>query len=124
MGDEPTDGDDDSGYIVIEAEVPEWLKLAEAERVTVESEKIRCDGCGYEWEPRVDQPKQCPNDECHAKLVYSNQSVESVLAETSVNVDADEIQTQDSGGGDDGGESEEQTTDPIKQLMESKNDDG
>ncbi|HHT9145528.1 MAG TPA: RCKP-type rubredoxin-like domain-containing protein [Candidatus Wunengus sp. YC61] len=29
-------------------------------------EKIKCPKCGYEWEPRVKNPKECP--ECKKRL--------------------------------------------------------
>jgi len=27
---------------------------------------MKCEKCGYEWEPRVDNPKECP--ECKLRL--------------------------------------------------------
>jgi predicted Zn-ribbon and HTH transcriptional regulator len=36
-------------------------------------QKNKCESCGYEWFPRVEKPRQCPN--CKRQIKYSPQMV-------------------------------------------------
>ena len=45
------------------------MKMPEIEQITKTHtvQLLKCYNCDYEWEPRIAQPKQCPN--CKVRLV-------------------------------------------------------
>jgi rubrerythrin len=37
------------------------MATMEKKIITVNKEILKCSFCGYEWVPRVENPKECPN---------------------------------------------------------------